>query len=385
MKVIFVNRKNCFSLRGGDTVQMEKTKEYLEKLFSDIDIEIVLSPEEILENNDAQIVHIFNITDTSENLNYIKAAKKKNMKVVLSTIYYESLDGVYARYLGALGIYGLNMPDIIKKIIICILNFCIMILTLFVPKYKNFAQNGLYLFPKNKNAGKFILKNSDIILPNSDIEQDNVSTYFGYDISNKTMIVPNATEFFKKNYDITENFDLVLPENFILEFGRIEVGKNQLNLIKALMKTPEIPIVIVGKMNNNHKYCKTVKKYAKKRGNVFLYDEIPYSEVHNFYKKASVHVLPSFMETTGLVTMEAMAMGIQFVTASAKYCPIKYYKFDEFGYQCDPYDIESIKQAVLKAYYHPKSTELSEEYKQFFSYENVAEMTYKAYKKVLEQ
>ena len=37
MEIIFANRKDCFEKPGGDTVQMMKTKEYLEKQF-DINI-----------------------------------------------------------------------------------------------------------------------------------------------------------------------------------------------------------------------------------------------------------------------------------------------------------------------------------------------------------
>ena len=88
MKILFVNRKDCFINRGGDTVQMEKTKAFLEKLY-DVEINYCLSIDEILENNDAQIVHIFNIQNSNETLEYVNAAKEKNKKIILSSIYYQ--------------------------------------------------------------------------------------------------------------------------------------------------------------------------------------------------------------------------------------------------------------------------------------------------------
>ena len=45
MEIIFANRKNCFEIRGGDTVQMEKTKEYLEKMYDDIVISYAFTPQ----------------------------------------------------------------------------------------------------------------------------------------------------------------------------------------------------------------------------------------------------------------------------------------------------------------------------------------------------
>ena len=43
IKIIFANRKDCFDKPGGDTVQMMKTKEYLEKHYP-VNINVVLSP-----------------------------------------------------------------------------------------------------------------------------------------------------------------------------------------------------------------------------------------------------------------------------------------------------------------------------------------------------
>ena len=160
--------------------------------------------------------------------------------------------------------------------------------------------------------------------------------------------------------------------------------KNQLNLVKALKNNPEIPIVFVGK-NFGDKYYHTLKKYAEKRGNVFIFDEIPHEKMAELYKKAKVHVLPSFIETTGLVTLEALINDVQIVTSDEKYCPIQYYHFDEFGFQCNPYDIKSIKKAILEAYNNPKQTKPNEDYKNFFCYENVAKMIYEIYLKILEK
>ena len=45
MKVLMQSRKNFFELRGGDTVQLEKTKMELEKLGVEVDFSLDFEPD----------------------------------------------------------------------------------------------------------------------------------------------------------------------------------------------------------------------------------------------------------------------------------------------------------------------------------------------------
>ena len=77
--------------------------------------------------------------------------------------------------------------------------------------------------------------------------------------------------------------------------------------------------------------------------------------------------------------------GSQIVVSEEKFCPIKYYQFDKYGFVCNPYDVKSIRKAVLEAYNYPKDISLPEEYIKFFSYENVANMTYEIYDRIINE
>ena len=94
MKILFANRKDCLSHKGGDTIQMLKTKEYLEKN-NNCDIQIILSPEEMKNYPEYNIVHIFNLQTIDETLAYIKQAKKEGKKIALSTIYWDLSHSYY--------------------------------------------------------------------------------------------------------------------------------------------------------------------------------------------------------------------------------------------------------------------------------------------------
>ena len=49
MKVLFQSRKTLFSAPGGDTTQILKTKEYLEKLGVEGEVSLELTPEVVSE------------------------------------------------------------------------------------------------------------------------------------------------------------------------------------------------------------------------------------------------------------------------------------------------------------------------------------------------
>ena len=383
MKVLFANRSDCFSLKGGDTVQMLKTKEYIEKLFPDIEIKIVTTPEEILNDNEAKIVHVFNIIRTTETLNFINAAKAKKKKVVLSTIFIKSVDASFINYIGRLGIYPFQVPYYIKILVIKFFNLLNYIIPVLKRKNRQALIDGLYTSNKHKKLGREILEKTDIILPNSDSELDSLIKYYNKDIKEKSYIVPNAIEYYDIENDNHKTFNQLIniSPGYILQVGRIETRKNQLNLIKALKNYhKEIPIVFLGKVKNIA-YYNAIKKIANKRGNVYFIDEIPHEQVGMIYKMAKVHVLPSFLETTGLVSLEAKFFGCEIVVSSEDYCPVAYYKFDKIAYLCNPYSLKSIRQAVDHAL-HDKKSILDDEYKDFFNYENVAKLTRETYLKL---
>ena len=89
MKILFQTRTNLYSAPGGDLVQIESTKKYLEKLGCKIDISLEFEP----NLSDYDIVHIFNLMDPQDIYLQFKNAQKQNKKIVLSTIY-----GLYTEY-----------------------------------------------------------------------------------------------------------------------------------------------------------------------------------------------------------------------------------------------------------------------------------------------
>ena len=77
MNVLFQSRTTLFTVPGGDTVQILKTKEYLEK--SGILININTESEPDLTGYD--LVHLFNLIRPQEVLTQARNAKRQGKKI----------------------------------------------------------------------------------------------------------------------------------------------------------------------------------------------------------------------------------------------------------------------------------------------------------------
>lgn len=384
LHIIFANRKDCFEKTGGDTVQMIKTKEFLEKLFP-VNIKICLTPQAILEDNESQIVHIFNLETINETNKFIEAAKATGKKVVLSTIHWNYLDTYYVKYLEFIGIHPINISNEIKKMLIKTFNIFILKLPQLHKKFNKFIEKGLYCTKEYVALRQKALKNADLLLPNSTEEMNLCANDFNLDVNyikNKTVVVPNATDFSADSNCFNDKSELKLPKKYVVIAGRIESPKNQYNLIKALYKNKDIGVVIVGRVQNERTY-RNIKKLAEKSKNVYFISQLPQKELIQIYKNAICHVLPSFCDTTGLVNLEALMCGCPIVVSNDKYCPVKYYEFDKYGEICNPYSPRSIKNAILRVMKN-SYTQIDKDYINKISYENVARLTFLAYKQLIE-
>ena len=177
-------------------------------------------------------------------------------------------------------------------------------------------------------------------------------------------------EAFFNKYDI--------PRDYILQVGRIECVKNQMNVLYALRNDKKIPIVFIGKVAEPS-YYKKLKKMANKRGNVFFIDGVAHEDINSFYYYARLHVLISLRESPGLVSLEALMNKCPIVVSSERYTPVKTYFFDQ-PYVVDPFDIDMIRETLLLAY---NERCVVNNNVTTFTWKKAAEQTFEAYKKVL--
>ncbi len=97
---------------------------------------------------------------------------------------------------------------------------------------------------------------------------------------------------------------------------------------------------------NSQKYLEELKLLANKRGNVEFISHIPQEKVFKHMLEAKVNVLTSWIETPGLVSLEAVYARCNIVV-SDKGSVRDYFK--DFAFYCNPENIVEIKSQVIKA------------------------------------
>lgn len=366
MKVLFQSRFSLFLTPGGDTIQLLKTKEYLEKLGVQVDISLELEP----DVSQYDLIHIFNFTRPQETYLQAKNAKKYHKKVLLSPIFvdYEEYDkkgrsGIGNILFKVFNKYQIEYSKIAGRAIIG----------------GEFHKGTFIVLQKGfKRTQKDALKYIDLFLPNSFSEWRRLTGEFNLSDSSY-QIIPNAVDQFLFNPDnVKIDPEYTKYKGCILCVAQIDGRKNQFNLIQAMKDVPE-KLVLIGKVARHHHKDFLVIKNNKSQ-NVYFLGEIPHHRLPPFFSLAKVHVLPSFFETTGLSSLEAAIMGCNIVVSDRG--DVRDY-FGEFAYYCEPDSVDSIRKAVLKAYSSPPHNDLRTHILKNFTWEITAEKTLLVYKSLI--
>lgn len=367
MKVLFQSRANLYKAPGGDLVQIEKTKKYLERQGVTVDISLESEPD--LAGYD--LVHLFNLMEPQDIYLQFKNAQRQNKKVVLSTIY-----GLYTEFeRKARGGLFQVVANILSPYQIGYIKTLIKYLA------EGRMHKGVYqmLFKGYYGMMKEIVDGTTVFLPNSDSEMLRVAKEFklkNYSYFN----VPNAIdkEIFNNDAPEEEQNPYAQYDGCILCAARVEGRKSTLELVRAVNGLP-YQLVLVGKESANQK--KYVDKVHKEAGrNIHFLGILPHEELRKLYKVAKVHALISWMETPGLSSLEAAAMGCN-VVVTKKGDTEDYFENDAF--YCEPDDINSIRTAITDAHNAPFNEDLKQRILSRYVWEETARQTIKGYKAAL--
>ncbi|MFZ3071863.1 MAG: glycosyltransferase family 4 protein [Thermodesulfobacteriota bacterium] len=367
MKILFQSRTTLFSVPGGDTVQMLKTAEALREKGCHVDVTTDLEP----DVSSYDVIHLFNLMRPQEVYLQARNAKRYAKKIALSTIY-----GRYTEYEkkarhGAAGLiakmFSYNQIEYLKIAARACKNMEFNKGTILV------LSRGYHTLKKRTNAMV------DVFLPNSYSEMRRVIKDHGLN-DPKFVVVPNAVDAEVFNYEkVTIAPDVEQYKDCVLCVARIEGRKSQLNLVRAFKGLP-YKLVLIGKPAPNHMdYYEMVKRAAG--DNVYFLGHIEHALLPQFYKAAKVHCLISWMETPGLSSLEAAAMGCNLVITDKG--DTRDY-FGDYAYYCDPASVDSIRNAVIEAYKTPVNPGLREHVLRNFTWEKAAEKTMEGYKKALQ-
>jgi len=356
MKVALITRSTLFKVYGGDTIQTMQTARHLNAL--GIQADVHLSHEEI-NYEEYDLLHFFNLSRPADILYH---SHKANKPYVVSTILcdYSEYDKHQRKGLGKLlGLFSSNGIEYIKTMARCLIGGDKLV----SPAYAWLGQR--------RSINK-ILKQAALVLPNSESEYRRLEKKYPSKV--KHMVVPNGTDQRMFNYQSALEKD----DELVICAARIEGIKNQLNLIKALNNT-RFKLMIVGDCSPNHAaYYEECRQIAA--NNVSFIKHLPQDELVEYYRRARVHILPSWFETTGLSSIEAALMGCNIVISDRG--DVREY-FDNDAFYCDPASPPSILAAIERASTAPVNEHLRQRILENYTWQHAATQTFKAYQVAL--
>ena len=356
IKAALISRSSLYTVPGGDTIQMVKTAEELNKL--GVKADVFLAAENI-DYDKYDLLHFFNITRPADHLMHIRRSKKP---YVVSTVYLDYTD------------FDRNGRSLFHRAFFRALG-----------KYRSEYLKNLYRYSRrqdrmvspgylagHRRAMVKILNGVSLILPNSESEYRRVVADTGF--TGQYAVIPNGID--------TDSFSRipvsVRRERKVVCVAQVYGMKNQHLLIHACRKL-NVPLEIIGKAPPNHtRYYEQCRRIAGSQ--VRFYDYMPQQELLIHYAGAKVHALPSWFETTGLTSLEAGAMGCNLVVGKGG---DTYDYFKDLAWYCSAGDRESIETALENALGEENDSRLREHILLEFTWNKAAEKTKEAYIKAL--
>lgn len=375
MKVLMVNTPASVRFRGGDLTQMRKTAESLRHL----GVEVAESFDPRPNPAGFDLAHVFNLRTVQVTPGQVKALKQHGVPVVMSPIYLNpSLATWGTRVID--NIFQREPPDDKLRRLLDGLSTHKLVV-------KRTGGVVLEAHAQNRSRSDYdrlqreTLERVDHLLPNSFLEMHEMVrtlrmhhhsfSVVPYAADALTFLDPDPQPFIKR-YKVRD---------FVLQVGRIELSKNQLLLVYAL-RDAALPVVLIGGSLQG-RYLDWCVKYGPR--NLKIIPHLPAAELASAYAAARVHALPSWIETCGLVTMEAALANCSVVASTAGY-ELEY--FQDLAYYCDPADPSSIRAAVTKAMENydrdaPRRMSLKQLVMTRYTWERVGDATFRAYCRVL--
>ena len=361
LKVLFACRPQIFEVPGGDTVQLLKMQQYLRSCTG---VEATISPDPSAARRDQfDLVHAFNLFDIDSLQAQVDQAKRCGLPVVITTNYWNPLEFFFE-----------TSHSLFHRFARAVLPRQTM--------FDRYCRQKRRRMKAELTRQQSVLQTASLILPNSAGEAAELQRDFDLP-PEKFSVVYNAVDFDDIAAADADAFSAEYGlKDFVLCVGRFEERKNQLGIIQALAGL-DAPVVFIGGVPAyQQSYFAACQQAACRIPSVLFLSGLPQQQVFGAMKAAKVHVLGSWWENTGLVSLEAAICGCNVVSTDRS--PWQEY-FGDDAWIINPADPPGIRQAVASALQAPVAPALTERIRDRFTWPLAAESLLRAYRRVLER
>ena len=193
---------------------------------------------------------------------------------------------------------------------------------------------------------RWLLANAFRIFPNSKSEARHLQERFGVVSEERVQVVMNGLEPFAAGDESRGSDEAAeIGRDAFVCAGGIGPRKNQLKLVKAFRRLREERLLIIGDVAP---FCEPYYRAARAAAgsNVQFISRMPQSKLRTVLRVARACVQPSFIETPGLVALDAAAEGTPVVVGDVG--PVREY-FGDLAHYCRPGSVSSIVTACEAA------------------------------------
>lgn len=354
LRVLMLNRSNALTHRGGDTVVMERVTQGLMALGHHVDVDV----EGRRDPAEYDIAHLYNFAIREATEQMARRCVAAKTPYVVTTMYedWPKFYNQMANHYFALKAYGeLGQPK---------------------ANWAELSAAAKAVDPAPAWDNSWTANHCAALIATGAYEAESLRRDYpqtplvevyrcGHEVSDWN----GGGDLFRKETGI---------EDFVLCVGRLEWRKNQLMLLKALEDSDITVVFATGGFTYQPEYEEVCRKFKRKGKTVYL-GRLDSNVLASAFCAARVHVLPSWYELPGLVSLEAAHYETNVVVTD--YGTARDY-LEEKAYYCAPDDDESILNAVTAAYYAPTKQGLREQVAQF-TWERAAERNLEIYYKAL--
>ncbi|MFL0729623.1 MAG: glycosyltransferase family 4 protein [Prochlorococcus sp.] len=377
MKILLVNHDSADTWGGGDGVQIQETAKRLRQRGHAVAIQNSNQP----DVEGADLVHIFNCRVAHAFPSQIAACKTSGIPIVVSPIWINLGRALWGSR-GALAILNKAITEGENAVASDLKLLQQRSLHVVMPEGTLQAHGyGDYNAEWHQQIPELIAQ-ADGLLPNSWLELK----------ACQTDLLWSGDRFNVAHYGTTPRLFLDAdPEPFrqhtgikgpfVMQAGRVEPGKNQAMLCWALRQT-KLPIVLIGGTQHWPSYAQLCKTISGDQ--LTLIDHLPQELLASAYAAARVHCLVSWLDTCGLVSLEAALSGTPVVGSTFGH-ELEYLRHD--AWLADPADPTSIQNSVEAAWEAGPNSEralrLKRRVLEEFHWERTADATEELYRQVL--
>ena len=379
MRILLVNHGTAGEWGGGDGVQIRETAKRLAQRGHHVEAINADQP----DTRGFDLVHIFNCRVEGSFRQQVASCKESGVPVVVSPIWISLAKAMWGSR-GTMSVLQQAVDGAPTATVNSLLNkLRNRELVVNLPQGPvNAGGYGDECWPVNRGAIKELLLQVDGLLPNSWLElqairddlhwHNDAFAVAHYGVDPGLFLDPDPNNFREKTG---------IHQPFVLQAGRIEPAKNQAMLCWAYAKQT---CELYGGGPHWPAYADLCKRISGER--LTIIDHLPQPLLASAYAAAAVHVLPSWMETCGLVSLEAALAGAPLVGSTFGH-ELEYLEGD--AWYADPGDSDSLLKAVIAAWeagrHHHRPIAMKRKVLERFNWERTVDTTESFYRRILSE